>query len=975
MTNVYLFHKKQHRIARVFALCVLFGQAALAGYTPIGGPYPDDPLQAHIYRLDNGLEVYLSVNRDTPRFYAEIAVRAGSKHDPPETTGLAHYMEHLLFKGSTRLGTLDYTREKPLLDRIAALYERHFEETDPEKRRAIYEEITRASTEAAVYAAPNELDRVYRAMGGRGLNAHTWHEEVVYKIDLPINCLEHWAVIESDRFARPVFRLFQTELETVYEEMNRALDNKDRIIQYAVNAALFKKHPYGQQPTLGHVEHLKNPSIKRLLDFYDKWYGANNMAIFISGDIDLEKTMEIIDRHFSAWSPVELPEPPEWEEDPLNGREEVRVRYEAEPFVLLAFRTAPRGHPDAEPLAMLDMILSNSVAGLIDLNLNQRQRARDAGSFPMMMNDYGAQYLYGVPKDGQTLEEVEALLLEQLALIRNGEFADWLIPAIINEYRKREKTALESDANRASMMRRAWIGFEPWERAHRVIERMATVTRDDVIRVANAYFGGSYIAGLREDAPHDPPKVEKPPLPDITIDPTLQSVFAEEVLAMPMEPIEPVFLEAGEHYQRREEDDGAVFYHADNPLNDVFGLSIVVDFGVRQDNRMAIAARLFQRTGTERLSAEELKIAWYRLGTDFSINVSDNETSLSLSGLDSEFDASVSLLMEMLTQPKTDDATLEELKNIILAQRADARKDPQQISSALVEYNRSGAASAYLTMLPSPAVRALTAGELQELLRRAFSHPWRVLYTGTLPLDAVAETAKEYHIAEETLTPPPYYAQPVRRVESNEIYFLNREMAQTHIRLEFGSVPYSPEISAAAQLYNMYFAGGMAGIVFQELREKRALAYVVGARYVPGARRADANIMLGVIQTQADKTIEAVAAFSDLMDNLPLSAERYAFARNATLNDYRANRVGFRAVPGVILDWDRRGLEPDPRRRWYKEIMGAEDMSFLADFHQNYIADNAKLVSIVGEEARVDMAALETLGSVRTITVDEVFVE
>ena len=332
-------------------------------------------------------------------------------------------------------------------------------------------------------------------------------------------------------------------------------------------------------------------------------------------------------------------------------------------------------------------------------------------------------------------------------------------------------------------------------------------------------------------------------------------------------------------------------------------------------------------------------------------------------------------MMEMLTHPKTDAETLEELKNIILVQREDARKDPQQLSSAVVEYNRSGEESAYLTMLSSEALRALTAEELQQLLAKAFRHPRQVLYTGTLPIAQVAKALDKHHPDGEGLPAPDYYMQPIRQPESSETYFLNRELAQSHIRLEFGSIPYDPAISAAAQLYNMYFAGGMAGIVFQELREVRALAYMVGARYMPGARRDDKNIMLGVIQTQADKTLEAVTAFIDLMDNLPLTEERYAFARNALLNDYRSNRIGFRAVPNTILDWDRRNLTPDPRRGWYEEIVKAEDTSLLASFHKTYIAGKAKLISIVGDAARVDKEALKELGVFTEVTVDEVFVK
>lgn len=963
----------------VFFLAALpamaYGGDAEPEYILVKGPVAGDPLQTHRYRLSNGLEVFLSVNRETPRFFAEIAVRAGSKNDPGETTGLAHYMEHLLFKGSQRLGTVSYDQEKPHLDRIEQLYEQHRKTNDPEERRKIYAEITRESTIAAAYAVPNEFDQIYRAMGAQEINAHTWHEEVVYKVDLPGNCLENWAIIESDRFAAPVFRLFQTELETVYEEMNRALDNKDRIIQNAVNAALFKNHPYGQQPTLGKVEDLKKPSITLLNQFYETWYRPNNMAIFISGDINIEKTIALISRYFSVWKPAEIPATGTWEEPPLSGREEVRVQYRSEPFVMLAFRTVPVLHEDAEALRMLDMILDNSVAGLINLNLNQKQRVREAGSFPMLMNDYGAQYFYGVPKEGQSLEEVERLLLEQIELIKTGAFDDWLIPAIINDYKKIEKTSLESDAFRVDKMRRAWISYEPWEHAVRSLERMAAVTREDVIRVANTYFGENYVAGFRLDAPHEPLHVEKPPLPEIKIDSTRQSPFAKEIMARPLEPLEPHFLKADEDFRQIRDDAGIVLYHAPNPINDVFTFTVVVDCGTRQDPRMAIAARLLQRTGTNSLSPSDLQIAWYKLGTEFEINVDDNEMSIYLRGLDEQFRPSLALLREMLVNPEIDDASLEELKSIILTQREDARKDPEKIMSALSDYHRYGKDSGWLRMLPADTVRAISAGELQETLRSAMGTRHALLYSGTLSPAEVMDAYNANRVQQGTLVAPPPYTPLVPRVpETTEVYFLNREMAQSHVRLEFGGIPYDPAVSPAAQLYNMYFSGSMSGVVFQELREVRALAYMVGAQYRPGDRKNDPNIMIGVIQTQSDKTSDAVRAFADLLDNLPLSADRYALAREALLNDYRSSRTGFRRIPKVLLDWERRGLQPDPRRRWYEEITAAEGIDLLTNFHKEHIAGRTKLISIVGESARIDLPGLNDTGTVHEIKVEEIFV-
>ncbi|HIB54752.1 MAG TPA: hypothetical protein EYO39_08100 [Nitrospirales bacterium] len=175
-----------------------------ADYKRVNQPNPDDPLEVHVFELDNGLRVYLTENPETPRFYAEIAVRTGSKNDPADATGLAHYLEHLLFKGNQNMGTLNYEKEKVHLDRITELYERHFFETDSEIRADIYAEINKEAQKAAEYSIPNEIDKLFNAMGGTHVNAHTWHEETVYKVGLPSNRMTQWAAIESQRYQNPI---------------------------------------------------------------------------------------------------------------------------------------------------------------------------------------------------------------------------------------------------------------------------------------------------------------------------------------------------------------------------------------------------------------------------------------------------------------------------------------------------------------------------------------------------------------------------------------------------------------------------------------------------------------------------------------------------------------------------------------------------------------------------------------------------
>lgn len=957
----------------VYALFFLaLAEALPAEYKLLHGPDPKDPMQAHIYQLDNGLMVYLTQNKEEPRFYAEIAVRAGSKHDPQDATGIAHYLEHMLFKGSQKIGTLDYEKEKVHLDRIEALYEQHFGETDPEKRAAIYAQINAENQLAAAYAIPNELDRLYTAMGERGVNAHTWVEETVYKVELPANRLAQWAKTEAERFHEPVFRLFQTELETVYEEKNRSLDNKGRVIRQAVQEQFYKVHPY-RVTTLGTVEHLKNPSLKRMYEFYRTYYVPNNMAIFISGDIAIDETIQLIEREFSLWERGELPPFPDYEEPALNAVERVEVQYPGEEYVLLAFRTAKRTHEDAEALQILDMILDNATAGLINLNLNQQQKVRQAGSYPYLLNDYGAQYLWGIPKQGQTLEEVEALLLEQIDLIKAGQFEDWIIPAIVTDFGKSVKQEQESNSSRVALMRDTYLGFEEWSHAVRALDRMAKIDKRDIVEVANRYFNGGYVAGYRRDGEQDIPEITKPPIDKIDIDASRQSAFFAKIMAMPFAEIEPTYLVPERDFTTRELAGGNKLYYARNPLNDLFDFSIAIDLGSLTENRLPIARELLDKSGTARFTAEALKKEWYKLGTDFRMSVGDQETTISISGLDANFAASLALLSELMHGPTTDDATLAELQAIIIDRRDDALKDHRTIHEALYRYHRLGDRAYYRRVLSNAEVRALERQELMDLLRGLLAYRQTLSYTGSQTIgDVQAILAQHYSLPASPVEPPPYQVLDFTQPEKTQIYFFDKEMAQALVRIEYVDVPYQAALEPAIELFNDYFYGGMAGIVFQEIREARALAYSVGALYFNGHDQADYNYMVGGMGTQADKTPEAVAAFVGLLDDMPVSPERFAAAQLSVINKYRTERLGFRSVLGAVRGWERKGLAGDPRAGRFAQIQ-ASNLDEVLEFYRQHVEGRPKLISITGDKSKMDLEALAAQGEIIELGLEDLF--
>jgi len=936
----------------------------------------NDPMNVDIYKLDNGLTVYLSPNHEEPRFYAEIITRGGSKNDPATNTGLAHYLEHLLFKGTSHFGTIDFEKEQSLLERITELYEERSKETNATRRREIYAEINEISQKAAAYAVPNELDRAYADMGGKAVNAHTWHEETVYKVDLPANRLNQWTKIEAERFENPVFRLFHTELETVYEEKNRSIDNKDRLIHREVNARLFKNHPYGQQPTLGSVDHLKNPSIKAIEEYFETYYVPENMAICISGDIDSKETIRLIEREFSRWKPGEKTlETLKWTEKALDGREFIQMKYQGEEQVLLAFRTVPRNHDDWAALRLLDMVLDNSVAGLINLNLVEAQAVRSAGSFPQNLNDYGAQYLHGIPKDGQTLQEVEDLLLAQLETIKQGDFKDWILPAVINDFKKRRKQDLENNFKRVELMRDAFLSFREWNDVVNEIDLLDQVTKAEVVRVAKQYFGPNYVSGHRIDAQHDLPSIDKPKIDPLDIDPSKQSAFMKKISEMPFEPFSPRFLEQGTDFEKRELRPGLLLYHAPNPINDLGVIEVRIDKGFRQDALLPYAKRMIDRSGVGELSSKQLKVEWYKMGIDFGFNAGEQHSSFSVAGLDENLGDGLALARNLLSTPAIEQDTLDELVKIILAEREDEPKSPQVLSHALAHFHRYGDRSRYRDRLTNADLNASTVEKFSGSLSKLLATEQSILYVGPRSVDEVAAfLVAEYDSAGE-LSPAPSFA-PLRSVspEKTRVFFLQKEMAQAFVRMEFAAGTYEESSRPASQLFNEYFGGGMAGLVFQELREARALAYSAFGRYFPASRPEDENVVVGFIGCQADKTIDAVKVFLGLMEEMPLEQTRFDSTHQALESIYRTSHVPFRGVPGVVNDWEYLGLEKDPRKERFPIIMDAT-LETLKDFYEKEIQTRPKLISIVGDSSKIDMEALAKFGEITTVEAEKIFSE
>jgi predicted Zn-dependent peptidase len=930
-------------------------------------PLPNDPMGVTIHRLPNGLTVYLSPNKGQPRITAYIAVRAGSKNDPSEATGQAHYLEHMLFKGTTRLGTLDYAKEAPHLARIQDLYEARAKVPDAAGRAKIDKQIDAENLADAALASPNEIDRFYRAIGGEDLNAHTSDEETVYEVNIPSNRLEAWATMESERFAHPVFRLFPGELEAVYEEKNRSMDNAGRILGEELEKELFKKHPYGTQTTLGTIEHLKNPSLAQMRAFYDRWYVPNNMALVLSGDFDPAQALSVIEEHFGAWTPKALPPAQTWPLPKPHGEERYEVKYEAEEQVVVSWQTVPGSDPDADALTVMDMIMDNSAAGILNLRLNQAQKVKASGSYPLMRNDAGEWTMWASPKKDQTPEQALALLLECVDALKRGEFDESDLAAVITDFEISQKRRLESNTGRVNTMVGSFIAYEPWEKTVARLERLRRVTKEDVVRAAGKYLGPDRVVVFRRNGKPVIPKIDKPGFTSLDIDPSRESAFLKEALAIPAKPIEPRWLVAGRDYQIAPVEGGRLFA-AKNPYNDLFSLSINFDRGWRTDRKLCSALELLGLSGAGPYSADEFKKKLYALGASLSYSCDEQESAVFLDGIDRNFWPSLELLSQRFDWPNISSTTLPDMIQVDLGEREDEKKDPGAIHYALGQLASRGRESRVLGRLTNDELKKLSESELKSLIQD-FPH-WqrRVGYVGPRSPSEVAKLLETWGRYKPTPA-----RRPLRRLSpaKTRVLFTNRDMVQARVGLFEPDEIFNPEHAVDYIFYSQYMGGDMSSVIFQEVREARSLAYSAGGGHSTMTHKGDETEVWGSLGCQADKTPEATALMLKLFQDFPASDKRFAETEKAVEESYRTNPVTFREVPGALMEWEDAGLTGDPRPARFQQVLKYREAD-LEKFAAR-LKGKPMTVWILGQRDRVGIDRLKALGEFEEKPLSDLF--
>ena len=932
-----------------------------------------DLLKLESFELANGLKVFVSTNREQAEVHAQVVVRSGSRHDPIHATGLAHYLEHMLFKGTDKIGTIDYPREKVILDQITVLYQKHLLSQDPEERKIIMAEISRQSTLASQLSIPNDYDRLTQAIGARNVNAFTSNDETCYHSDIPSQNFSLWAKLEAERFMNPVFRLFQTELEAVYEEKNGSLDSRQSAAFEPLMNTLFPHHPYGTQTTLGKTEHLKSPSLQYMYQFYRDWYVPSNMAIILSGDIDADEAKDVLEKTFGAWVTKKTPELLLPLEASLDQEKRIYVNFPSEQLVLLGYRLPPANHRDIAGLKVLDMLLDNGETGVFNRRLNQTQAVLKAGCTPMLMHDHGLHYMYVYPKDGQSPEEALALLDGQLNNLIEGGFDMDDAEAVINDLERHREEELESNKSRAAIIRECFtrgISLATWQNE---IDRMRNYSHSDLEELANKYYKRGRAVVIREEGYQEIERLEKPSLGEVLAPSTELSAFSENLIKQAKFGNDKAFFDPQKDLTHESLTSGSQLSFNQNKVNRLATLELFIPKGFRHERRLNQVAAILKESGCDGDDLAERKELYYRKGIKIDIRVKATKTLLSLSCLEDDMPEALELFMEHMQEPEISVDLVNQWARKSRLLRANAKKDTEFLNDALVEFARYGEQSRYVQAPSDESIAKLKVEDIEAIWQDLLNCEAHWIYTANKK-GQIPELIKKLWKRSDVYKAPVVANKTIQNRDRDSVLFYHSPGVQAYLSVNFSPAQFvDSDKSALVSLYNEYFDGSLGSVVFQEIREKRSLAYSAYANYYSIDMKGADCLFSARIDCQADKTKEALNVMKEIINRPPINKQRIEMAKQAVLSRLLTRRPSMRERPESYFRWLQSAWQGRNPKPFFIRALKNTKLEDIEHLIEKELRNVPLTITVMGDQSAIDLTALRRQAHLRYVHIDELF--
>lgn len=926
-------------------------------------------LEVKEHKLKNGLTVWLNEDHSQPKVFGAVVVKAGAKDCPD--TGIAHYFEHMMFKGTDKIGTVDYDAEKMLLDSIALKYDELAATEDEAARSQIQKEINELSIRSSDYVIPNEFNRLISKYGGSGLNAATSYDATIYFNTFSPQYMSQWAEINSERLLNPVFRLFQSELETVYEEKNMYGDFIGGPVMDRLLARYFAPHPYAY-PIIGSTKNLKNPRLTEMRKFFEEYYVASNMGLILSGDFDTEAVLPVLEKTFSRIRPGEAPKHDIVALPPFKGKEKMKIKFPV-PLVkamVMGFRGVPANHEDQVALAVAVNMLNNANGtGFLDKLMVDR-KIMASMAMNESMNEAGILAVAVIPKlMFQTYGGAEKLVWKEINRVKEGDFSDEIFNSLKQEQRRQYASNLENIDSRARIMMSLYSQGKSWEDYLQEVSGIDALTKEDVVRVARKYFSENYLCVTKTTGKYPKDNLTKPDFsPIVPKNSEASSEYAKQLEQLPVQEVKPRFIDFQKDVETVSLTPLATLYATANPVTDIFTLNLVYQVGTLEQPKLMHLANYLQFLGTDSLSFHEFRTRLQVLGSTISFDATDKQFFMRITGFDKHFKETVQLAGDFIRHVKADDKQIRQVINDAKVTEKAFFESSDNIANALLEKVKYGEQSRFLTKLSLSEVKKLKGKELLDVFVQVRQTECDLLYCGTLPVAQVREEIEaSLPLKEITVAVNAPYHRDAKKYDKPTVYFMDMPTASQSIVYGYakGEVTDDAWSRHAARLFSVYFGGDMSSLMFQEIREFRSLAYRVSGRYIlpPHNLEGKAGEFVTMLSTQSDKTLDALGIMNSLIHEMPEKEERISTVKQSIVNQVNNDFPSFREVPEKVAGFRRNGFDNDPSEALLSGISDM-DMKDIIRFYRHNVRLKPVVYVIVGNSRRIDMKQLETYGNV-----------
>lgn len=935
-------------------------------------------LKVKEYRLENGLTVWLNEDHSQPKVFGAVVVKAGAKDCPD--TGIAHYFEHMMFKGTDRIGTLDYESEKVLLDSIAMKYDELAMTEDTAARARLQKEINELSIRSSEYVIPNEFNRLINRFGGSGLNAATSYDATIYFNTFSPQYMVQWAEINSERLINPVFRLFQSELETVYEEKNMYGDFIGGQVMDTLMARYFGPHPYAY-PIIGSTKNLKNPRLTEMHKFFEDYYVASNMALILSGDFDAQQVMPILEKAFSRIRSGNAPKQEKVMLPPFNGRETMKVKFPI-PFIKamgLGFRGVSANHEDQVALNIAVNLLNNANGtGYLD-KLMVEHKLMGALAINESMNEAGILAVAIMPKLLiQSYSSAEKMVWDEINRVKNGDFSDEMFNSLKLEQKRQYASSLENIDSRATIMMNLFSQGKSWNDYLNEVARIESITKEDVVRVAQKYFSNNYLCVTKSTGKYPKDNLPKPAFsPVVPRNADASSSYAKQLEKIPEQQVAPRIIDFEKDVKTSKLTPLVTLYTTPNPLNDIFTLNISYGIGALEQPELMQLTNYLQLLGTESLSFEQFRSRLQSIGSTLAFDVTPDAFVMKVTGFDNHIDETMKLVGDFIRHAKADDKKLRQIVDDAKVSEKAFFKSGDNVASALLEQVKYGDQSRYLRKLSLSQIKKLKGKDMLAIYDKVRSVQCDLHYCGTLPVEKVIGTIRQHLPLERTTVASnsPYYRE-LKQYDRPTVFFIDMpDMAQSIVYGYVKGDPVDDKASRhASRLFSVYFGGDMSSLMFQEIREFRSFVYRTSGRYqLPNhAHKGTAGSFTAMLSTQSDKTLDALGVLDSLIREMPLKPERMEAVKQTLVNRINNDYPPFRNLSEKVASARMEGFDRDPAEEFLRDI-ATMDMQDISRFYREQISGRPVVYVIAGNRKHIDMKKLAEYGTIIKVKKKDIY--